>query len=547
MAYRYDVSKGGVYDDGEDDKPPIAADTTAMPNAGPLALNQTQPGGAGGGGSSPPPATPLGVAGMAAAAGAIQPFTLNKQHWGTSKPVVTAQDALAQGEAANAVDEKVGAIQNVAEVESKGKTEEAGLHGQKAATYATQTSDLEKAAKRREEKLAAYDTKAAEIQKEIDGTTITDGFSNKSLGEKILIGLSLVVNGLGRGLAREHGPDQLFASIMERAKQDHDDQIRRLDAKRKLIEHLKGPAKEQAIKEWEADKDTISAKQIGANNQIGEQLNALAARTGSDQVIAKAGELAADAKAKGAEGHQAYLNSVRQKIETGGGRDEVIPSGAAAGTKAPTESEGKFAMYGRQMHGALNTIEALPPLSPASLAKVQDKLAAYEAAEKNAETGIGGAVTTSLGRTLGVLPRSASEGLTPDEQKALNAMDVYVNAAMRTESGAAIGVAENRKGFLRNMPVAGDSPEVRAQKLANARQTAEDFSVLGGAATTKLQAARAAGAPSVSPSAQPTSPPKHADAAADAAKVQKRLDGMKDNDPDRPRWEAILRHLKGGP
>lgn len=214
----------------------------------------------------------------------------------------------------------------------------------------------------------------------------------------------------------------------------------------------------------------------------------------------------------------------------------------AKGAKA-TESEAKFAMYGRQMHSAINVIEKLPPLSKDSLAKIQDAWTAYDAAEKGAEGGFGAALTI-LGRKLEIVPRSPSEFLTPDEQVVFNAGQKYVNAAMRTESGAAIGIQENKNAFLRNLPSAGDSDSVRAQKMKDMHDTADDFSALGGSATAKLDAARAAKEAPKTETKTETRPPPKKDANT-AREVLKAQDWLKKHKTAAPELiEAVHKRLK---
>jgi hypothetical protein len=554
--WRFDPAKGGVYDSSKDDEdkpdvPAIAADTTAMPDAAPM----TTAVGAGGvspaasAPTTPPPATPAATGETFGIPNTTTPLTLtgDTSHTNVSRKVTTAQDAIAQGAIANAAEEQAGALRTQGELEAKQKLDEAGTHDKREDVYKVNNKLRETAIQETEAQKKALADKAAALQKTIDGTTITDGWSDKTLGHRLLVSLALIVNGIGRGLAGDHGPDQLFASVQEKIKHDHDEQVRKLDKMRADFIHLTGPAREAAEKELKTRLENIDAVQIGQLNRVAEEGNALAARNGSPLVIAKMGEKMAEVKAKAAEKQQDFLDKTRTEIQSGSAHEskQVQPTGAAGGK--PTDAEEKMALYGRQMKDALKTMESVPPLSQESLAKVQDRMSKFEAAEKTAASGVKGAFVTGVARWAGALPRSLYEGLTPQEQIALNAAHTYVNAAMRTESGAAIGVDENRAGFFRMMPVAGETPEVQAMKLQEAHRKAEDYATLGGAATTKLQAAGSS-APALAavPGSRAPAPVKHADVSADLAKVQKRIDSMKPGDPERARWEAVRDHLKGG-
>jgi hypothetical protein len=68
----------------------------------------------------------------------------------------------------------------------------------------------------------------------------------------------------------------------------------------------------------------------------------------------------------------------------------------------------------------------------------------------------------------------------PNRQKADQAIENFIAASLRQESGAAISPMEFERQYKIFFPAAGDSPEVIAQKAAARRQAIEDFKLAAG-------------------------------------------------------------------
>jgi hypothetical protein len=340
--WRFDPAKGGVYDSSLDDEdkpdvPAISADTSAMPDDSPTAFS------VGSGGTSAPPPAPSAPAAPTPAAAAGETFgipntttpltlTGDTSHTNVTRKVTTAQDALAQGAMANAAEEQVGSLRTQGELEAKQKLDEAGTHEQRKGVYEANNKLRSTAIQETEAQKSLLATKAATLQKVIDGTKITDGWSDERMGSRVPAVLGLILNGIGRGLSGNHGPDELFASLQERIARDHAEQIRKLDKLKAEVAHLTGPAREQAEKELKLKLDNIEAQQIGQLARVSEEGNALAARTGSPLVIAKMGEKMGEVKAKAAEKQQDFLDKTRTEIQSGSAHEnkQVIPSASAA-------------------------------------------------------------------------------------------------------------------------------------------------------------------------------------------------------------------------
>lgn len=139
----------------------------------------------------------------------------------------------------------------------------------------------------------------------------------------------------------------------------------------------------------------------------------------------------------------------------------------AAEGKAPTEFQGKSAAFGLRAEEAnkiLNNLQG--KYSPAA---INSKLALSN--------------TPIIG---GILGSATNLALSPEDQQVEQAQRDFLNATLRQESGAAIGVPEFRNGQLQYFPQPGDSPQVIAQKARNRELVIQGFQ--GNAGKAKLTA-----------------------------------------------------------
>lgn len=134
------------------------------------------------------------------------------------------------------------------------------------------------------------------------------------------------------------------------------------------------------------------------------------------------------------------------------GTMSFIPGGpadpAANGGKAPTEFQGKSAGFGARAEQADKLISGLA--GKYSPAKVNAKLSAEN--------------TPLIG---GIAGAAANTLLGENEQQAEQAQRDFINAILRQESGAAIGMGEFENARRQYFPQPGDKPGVLEQKAAN--------------------------------------------------------------------------------
>lgn len=166
------------------------------------------------------------------------------------------------------------------------------------------------------------------------------------------------------------------------------------------------------------------------------------------------------------------------------GVEETNRVPTAAG-KGPTESQAKTADLSAGMLNELKTIESLPPLSQDALAKVQSNELASNAADS--ATGVTGVIGAKLGRAVGVIPKTKYDGLSPEQQKSMNAWDSLVELRARQLTGAGMPNSEAIREARTLGYSPGDSPDVMQQKIARLKESAQRGMTLSGPAGAQLQ------------------------------------------------------------
>ncbi|OWY32864.1 hypothetical protein [Herbaspirillum aquaticum] len=157
---------------------------------------------------------------------------------------------------------------------------------------------------------------------------------------------------------------------------------------------------------------------------------------------------------------QAGLGLRRQELEAGkvpagyrrtaDGNLEAIPGGPAEKDKAPTEFQGKNAVFG-------------------SRAEAADKILT----DLTGDYSVGGVNLKSSSK--GALGTAMNYALSPNSQKAEQAQRDFINAVLRQESGAAIAESEFDNARKQYFPQPGDSQAVIAQKAANRKLVVQGF------------------------------------------------------------------------
>ena len=174
------------------------------------------------------------------------------------------------------------------------------------------------------------------------------------------------------------------------------------------------------------------------------------ARGWANNALTRRGQDMTDARAR--EANTAGKVPAGYRLAANGQGLEYIPGGPAdpnaAKKAAPTEFQGKAAMFGDRAAEANNIISSLEgKYSPAML---------------NAKTALG-----SVWGVGGGLEAAGNVMLPANAQKVEQAQRDFVNAVLRLESGAAIGKDEFDNAKKQYFPQPGDSAAVITQKRAN--------------------------------------------------------------------------------
>lgn len=160
---------------------------------------------------------------------------------------------------------------------------------------------------------------------------------------------------------------------------------------------------------------------------------------------------------------------------TSDGNLEAIPGGPAEKDKAPTEFQGKNAVFGSRAEAADKILT--------------DLTGKYNVGATNMKAGMNGAAGTLL-----------NYALSPESQKAEQAQRDFINAVLRQESGAAIAESEFDNARKQYFPQPGDSNAVVAQKAANRQLVIQGFKDNSGPLAKKSFGKSPAGAaPTVPP------------------------------------------------
>jgi len=171
--------------------------------------------------------------------------------------------------------------------------------------------------------------------------------------------------------------------------------------------------------------------------------------------------------------HRAQIPEVQSRIklnESKIGADSVVINpdgtqtiikGSGKPGKAPTEFQGKAALYGARAKEAHDLMDNL------------DGMKGVDAYSRLAVTSLGGN---------GVLNTLANPAMSKSTQKVIQAQRDFLNAVLRQESGAVIGPTEFENGKKQYFPQLGDTDDVIKQKRRNRETAIMGFDNIAGSA-----------------------------------------------------------------
>lgn len=321
-------------------------------------------------------------------------------------------------------------------------------------------------------------------------------FADLSTGEKIFAGISLVL-GLVGGLTdgSNVGAERIIKAV------DADTAKRRmlLEAQERIVNRAKGDVGE-ARANLAHQKDMLDLRAAVGLEAAIAQARGRAQMLGisednlrNNEQLQKLEREALERRAKHEEGLRTKASTTSLLIEGG-----LSGRGGAAGT----ETDKKFALMGKGILDDLTVVGEGAALTPQMLDQWQRSSTMFDASGRAIEKGVVGAAGVSVGRAVGLLPRTKYEGLSAQQQVAANALDSAGEKLFRIYTGAGMPETEARRMVTQQLPHAGDSPEVVRTKIARLRADAERMSALGGRATSTIAGIERAPTPTT-PAAAP--------------------------------------------
>lgn len=412
---------------------------------------------------------------------AIQPLTTRRSQ---STSIVPTPESLAATQQAVEATRAVGPAMAAAEpanadvLEARAVAKEDQSVQERLA--AQEVSDFEeRAAKRRAVAQANFDA----ATKSVEGMKLHDFFADKGIANQIAAIVGGAVGGFGS--AAFGGPNQAVAILNTRIQQDFDRQKANITNAQHIAE-LRRRGVVDVENELERELAALEIKQSHAHKAAAAFGEAVALRAGIPAAAAKGDLLVAQQNAEAA----TLGMKAAQRFERHATFDKTVadtqirtraPGAGAAGGKA-TESQNKLALYGRTIENELKTIGTAAALTPDVLEKYQTNQARAAAADADALKGDLNAAWVGAKRWLGLTPASRYEGINPEAQKILNAVDNAREALARIHSGGAIPTAEDYAFVDQFSPKAGDSPELIRQKLARMGEEGQRILALAGPA-----------------------------------------------------------------
>lgn len=366
------------------------------------------------------------------------------------------------------------------------------------------------AAERQEAITAAQQTSDQELQK-YRAMKPRDFFEEKTEQEEVGIFLGIALAGIGSAIAGRRGNS---------AQEALDKMISRHDAKeRARIEKqfTQWQMSKGGIEEAIANRDRAlidhTHKFAGLLDSVAREAAKKKAMTGAseeeikrDETVAKYDKAAALAKKEAIDSSLTYVDKELQRQQ--GLRsssttnqtlvDPALARGGAAGKMTGSQEETAGAL-GLLMSN-LEQLSKLPHLGPKALERIQDNRTKLEGAQVKGPVS---ALANVAGRSIGIVPKTELDGLTPVQKQAFVLWKDVRAQMMKVMTGAGFAASEMADAEARYTPQPGDTMADTKAKFEGARRFVKELSVKTGAARAgieqRLQAVPAGGVPASGP------------------------------------------------
>lgn len=285
------------------------------------------------------------------------------------------------------------------------------------------------------------------------------GEGGERVGKSLMAGIAVGLGAIGSKMA---GGPNLAANILDQKVKNAIDQqnaeYAKLGDKAVGQQNIIANLRQQGLDQNQA----YSVAKAQLLDETARKVEQIAAASKSDMVKVRADQLLAELKQKSAMAVQDYLKATASKTE-------IVTTSEKPGTlkqlqamqkmegdgRPATESEQNWAYHGTRMKSALPTIK-----------KYVDASFISRLASKNSWTNWA----------------ASTEG-----QLFEDAANEFVSAAIRKETGAAIGKDEFTKKYKELIPQFGDSPETVKQKLSRMEKNVTIFLSAGGVASKQME------------------------------------------------------------
>lgn len=364
------------------------------------------------------------------------------------------------------------------------------------------------------------------------------GKEGTNTGARILGAISMALGAAGAGLA--HMPNYAMEMIDKAIDRDYQMQKDSILKARDTVEQARFGVDQARLSKADKLLDLENWRK-SAYEQAGAQAKSMLAKMNVPEAEADKSALVVATRQKAFDSQQALTKGTAElsniRAETSLKLAEATKARAEAGAKGTEGADDKgraagkqieYATMASQMHDDINKLKRTGLPTPETLDRLQRNDSALKMiSESHGVTGLAG---TLMARKVHALPKGRFEGISSQQQEAVNSFELLAKKASTVLSGQGHANVEGTMSMMMLKPE--DSPEVKAQKLQNLSHIADNAQVLSGKYGQRLDAADAARAPA------PPAPPRQLDAVT-KARLLERLQKFP-NDPRAGEVRALL-------
>ena len=310
-------------------------------------------------------------------------------------------------------------------------------------------------------------------------------WDDKTAEQKANARMGIWLSAVGSGLSG--GDNKAIEYIKDQIKQDTASKAARAERMMKLAEMSKG-ALADAYKQRAEDLSNVDLNHAAMLKGITDQAETYARTMLPQEQQAQAQQKVAQLKVEAAKAWQDGHRDLNATLEINSGEtttQEALGKSSAGSVGHAAQHMQTMALYGDSMQSAIDTMKELPEPSEGDLRTIQDNQTKLGAATEEGKT-MSGAAKVVAGRTIGLIPRNIADGVSPNAQLYVNAMNRANENYSRVLAGQ--GMTEQARQILEQQMALqpNDSKEVRAYKLAAMEREKNNFLSMSGQFGTQV-------------------------------------------------------------